>query len=314
MKATSKAGCVALTVILTALAAAASADSQSPSCFGAAARDPSHVCASRKQYLTVTPAPNEAKITPSAPCEPIRAAIKVCAFGAPRASGKATIALVGDSHADQWRAAVDVAARALSWYGLSITRPSCPFSAGRSHLAQPLGPECDAWARRVVGWLAGQPAIHTLFMSDHRSSVRAPVGENQLTAQVNGYLQEWRALPSSIKHVVVIRDTPYASYGTLTCVQNALAQREDAGRACELPRSYALRDDASVIAAARLRSPRVSVIDLTQYFCDQRFCYPVVGGALVYRDAGHLTRLFSSTLGPFLLRAVDRLLPSWHLR
>ena len=44
--------------------------------------------------------------------------------------------------------------------------------------------------------------------------------------------------------------------------------------------------------------------------CDRRLCYPVVGGVLVDRNMGHLTGLFSSTLGPFLLRDVDRLMAS----
>jgi hypothetical protein len=41
--------------------------------------------------------------------------------------------------------------------------------------------------------------------------------------------------------------------------------------------------------------------------CDRRLCYPVVGGVLVHRNAGHLTRLFATTMGPFLLGEVNRL-------
>jgi hypothetical protein len=33
----------------------------------------------------------------------------------------------------------------------------------------------------------------------------------------------------------------------------------------------------------------------------------VIGGALVLRDNTHMTGVFSSTLGPFLLHAVDRI-------
>jgi hypothetical protein len=41
--------------------------------------------------------------------------------------------------------------------------------------------------------------------------------------------------------------------------------------------------------------------------CDEQSCLPVVGGALVIKDIGHMTRTFSRTLGPYLGRAVDRL-------
>jgi hypothetical protein len=53
------------------------------------------------------------------------------------------------------------------------------------------------------------------------------------------------------------------------------------------------------------RSPRVRAIDMTDFMCDSRRCFPVVGGVLVHKDVGHLTRAFSTTLGPYLLRAAD---------
>jgi hypothetical protein len=40
--------------------------------------------------------------------------------------------------------------------------------------------------------------------------------------------------------------------------------------------------------------------------CDDSNCYPVVGGALVIKDIGHLTRTFSTSLGPFLGRELKR--------
>ena len=48
-------------------------------------------------------------------------------------------------------------------------------------------------------------------------------------------------------------------------------------------------------------------MDLTPLMCGERRCFPVVGGALVIKDHGHLTRTFSATLGPFVQRAVQRL-------
>jgi hypothetical protein len=56
-----------------------------------------------------------------------------------------------------------------------------------------------------------------------------------------------------------------------------------------------------------MHSRRVQTIDLTHFFCDVRRCYPVVGGALVYKDDHHLTTVFVRTLGPYLLRSFDRL-------
>ena len=34
----------------------------------------------------------------------------------------------------------------------------------------------------------------------------------------------------------------------------------------------------------------------------------MIGGALVVRDANHMTGTYSATLGPYVLRALDRLI------
>jgi hypothetical protein len=48
----------------------------------------------------------------------------------------------------------------------------------------------------------------------------------------------------------------------------------------------------------------VGYVDLTKFFCDSRQCFPVIGGALVYKDATHITSVYGRTLGPYLLRAL----------
>ena len=43
---------------------------------------------------------------------------------------------------------------------------------------------------------------------------------------------------------------------------------------------------------------------MTRFICDRRWCYPVIGGALVYKDDNHLTEVFARTLGPYLNQAL----------
>jgi len=38
--------------------------------------------------------------------------------------------------------------------------------------------------------------------------------------------------------------------------------------------------------------------------CTPSLCPPVIGGALVLKDGDHLTRTFSTTLGPYVLRVL----------
>jgi peptidoglycan/LPS O-acetylase OafA/YrhL len=281
-----------------------------PACFGAAARDPEQrQCTNPKLRLAVVPSPIEAHKQHNAPCPLIErnGRLYVCGFGTPRAKATATVALVGDSHAAHWRAAMEVVARAEHWTGVSISHTGCPLSKATKNLAEPARAQCVQWNRQVLQWFVRHPEVSTVFVSEISggAGVIAP-GKNQLAAQRAGYVAAWRALPPSVKRIVVLHDTPKALGDTDTCVQQAIARHRRAGLACALPRRGALQQDSAATAAARLRSKRVGVVDLTRFFCDRSRCYPVIGGALVYRDQNHMTETFATSLGPYLLQAVRR--------
>ena len=89
----------------------------------------------------------------------------------------------------------------------------------------------------------------------------------------------------------------------------AVAEGRRPGQACAIPRSLSLRRDLAAVAARRMDTERVRVLDLTPFICGARRCYPVVGGALVHKDGGHITQVFSRTLGPYLGRYIRRVLP-----
>jgi hypothetical protein len=260
----------------------------------------------------VLPAPSDAVITPNAPCTPIEEIDKllVCAFGLPAAEAKGTVALVGDSHAGQWRAPLEVVAQARRWEGLSLTRPGCPFTRATSNISEPQRSRCLKWTQDVTQWLNSHPQVSTVFVSANHRAAISPGGRGSFARQVAGYINAWDALPASVAHVIVIRDDPSVRGDTLACVEHAVAKHWRAGPVCAVPRRDALGRDAAAVAATSLKSGRVQVLDMTRSFCDNRRCYPVIGGALVYKDAGHLTRVFATTLGPLVLRRIDALVAS----
>jgi hypothetical protein len=256
----------------------------------------------------VSPDPAGAQIEPSSPCVPLRGARapEVCAFGVRSRRSVATVALVGDSHAVHWRAALEVVARAKRWRGLSIYRTQCPLTMGLLGRGEPARSQCAAWNRHVQRWFAAHPTVHTVFVSARTSTgiVAAP-GQTAFEAKMAGFTAAWSSLPASVTRVFVIRDPPHNRTSTLACVQRALARRRRPDLACALERRSALLPDPAIGAAVRHPSPRVRAIDMTNFMCDRTRCYPVVGGVLVHKDVGHLTRAFSTSLGPYLLRAVD---------
>ena len=279
-------------------------------CFGAAARNPGGACIDPGLTRTVFPTPDDALLEPNAPCIPYGRAnlLFPCHFGANRAATTDTVALIGDSHATHWRAAVDIVAESRNWPAISITRSGCPFSAARVILPKAQMLTCQRWNRELMAWLQRHPDVATVFLS-HRSKAQfiRKRGVSNFETAVRGHMALWRKLPATIKDIFVIRDPPRSSAAAVDCVRRTLARKEPSAVLCARARTRSLRRDPAVTAARRLGSPRVKVLDMTRFFCDSTRCYPVVGGALVHKDATHLTAIFARTLGRFMLPMVDQL-------
>jgi len=302
---------LAALVLVAALSAthfpARAAAAGTPVCFGAASRDPLYPCVNPALAYTATPTTRAALLHPSAPCRQVRLKPPgICAFGVSPKTAKATVALIGDSHAIHWRAALAVVARTRGWHGLTLSRSTCPFTLA----ATPPQNNCGDWASSVVGWLNTHPYVHTVFVSANGGAgiVSAP-GQSAAATKINGFIRAWQALAPSVRLIVVIRDVPDIRRGTPGCIRRAVARHRNPGVRCARPRRAALDADYEVLATKYADPARVKVIDLTSFICGKRKCYPVVGGALVNKDKGHLTRTFSATLGPYLGRAIDELLP-----
>ncbi len=280
-----------------------------PPCFGAASRNPRFRCVNQALRYGVTPTPDEALLTANAACTIVSRQLPyTCQFGVRNNQPDRTIALIGDSHAAHWRGALEVVAQTRGWRGYSLTRAGCPLSTASPDLDLARRRSCASWRNAVFAWFGRHPAVRTVFVSQLAGlGVRAPRGRDANEYEVQGFLRAWRRLPKTVKEIVVLRDTPVARDSTPACIERAIQRRRRAGETCALQRSRAIRRDAAAIAALRRGSPRVHLVDLTKLMCSPKLCYPVVGGVLVHKDVTHLTPLFASTLGPFLLRAVDRM-------
>jgi hypothetical protein len=303
---------LAIAAIAFAAGALATAEAH-PRCFGAASRDPVHRCHNPRLRRMVSPRPADALLAPvlGVFCTPFKTQISACRFGVAPEKAVRTVALVGDSHAEHWGGALAVVARRLRWSVVSLIRSSCAFTLGT-----PIRPEgtddraCVASNRAIIEWLNQHPEITAVVISDHPAQVRRRPHQTKMDAWVAGITEAWNALPATIARIVVIRDVPFTSVSQLACVERAIARRLDAGARCASRRRRALHHDPDVVAARRLHSRRVPVVDLTHFFCGRRRCYPVVGGVLAFRDdSSHITQAFARTLGPFLAARIKRFLP-----
>ena len=276
-------------------------------CFGAASRDPLRRCVNRKLRTAIVPPPEDAIFSQNSPCTPLsfEGVLGPCEFGVPAASARATVALVGDSHASHWRAALEYVAQRKRWRGVSITRSGCPLMCATTQLAPARPGRVPAVERpgaAVVRQAPDDP--HGVRRRALRGRRRRPAtARSELDTKVAGFHAAWKALPATVKRIVVIRDTPIVGFQANECVRKAKAKRatratsarSSAARRCARTRRSSPRGGCS--------SPRVKVIDMTRYLCSKKRCFPVIGGALVYKDDQHMTDVFATTLGPFLRRA-----------
>ena len=296
----------ALALALAALLAGTSTAAAAPAkCLGAAARDPHRPCTNRSQTLLPTrsdvvslaPTTIDCKLTPQKP-EP------VCTFGASARRARTSVALIGDSHALHWRAAVDVVAKARRWRAYSITTAGCPFSAAVTHLPEGFGDVCITWYREARRWFADHPEVSTVFVSQKADTPVSAPGKTEAELKFAGFRRAWSRLPRTVKRVIVLRDVPDPVDDTFECVEAAVATGiPRLAVACPSPRSAALKPDVAVTTARALRSRRYRAIDLSSLFCTAANCYPVIGGMQVYADTlGHITAGYMRTVAPYLLR------------
>jgi hypothetical protein len=269
-------------------------------CWGAASRDPEHPCGNRALKDVVVPTPSNALLIPLGFCggEDKVGPISMCSFGVDPATARGTIALIGDSHAGAFLPAMAYVATHERWQGLAYIHNGCAFSDALMAVGRSYASACHTWSQAVMRWLWQQPEISTLVISgaDRRGFT---------SSAKRGFQKAWQQLPPWIHRIFIIRDVPHEVLGEADCVERALARHRPAGTLCAQPRSTVLTPDSEAAAAVSSSSPRVHLLDFTPFFCDEMRCFPVVGGALVLSDVQHMTREFSLSLGPYLLRSIN---------
>ncbi len=226
-----------------------------------------------------------------------------------------TVALVGDSHATQWFTAFDRLGREQGWKVVTFTRTSCPFSTAVRVLPTEqtgAGEEsCSRWVDDVGAAVAAEPDVSEVFVASYstaygwRSRPDAPAAEGEAAA-VAGFGAVWSGLREAGLGVTVLAAVPRTNGEN---VPNCVAADPDDRSVCEVPRAEALPGDVMLAAVDELGDPGVRAIDLSDLFCDDATCYPVVGGVVVYRDHSHLSAEYSTLLLPFLLERYEALGP-----
>ncbi|MGJ9458135.1 acyltransferase family protein [Oceanobacillus sp. CF4.6] len=201
-----------------------------------------------------------------------------------------TLALVGGSHSGHWFPALKELSNDLNIQIDVYNKDACRFSA--NDMNETLSETCITWNKNVVDpLLEAKPDI--IFTT-------ANVAEATTIPQ--GYIDQWGKF-EGVSEILAMRDTPRMPEDIPLCLE----QNDD--ETCSVEREEVLSGEIPWENTDGLPE-NVTFADLSNYFCDDETCYPVIGNMVVYRDKHHITNLYSETLSePLkdeLLRAIEK--------
>ncbi|WP_297658229.1 acyltransferase family protein [Pseudonocardia sp.] len=219
--------------------------------------------------------------------------LKPCVHGDP--TGSRTMVLTGDSHAQQWFPALDVAARQHHWRLVTWTKVACPIAAHEvynANLRRVYG-ECATWREATVGAIVDlHPDVVVIGQSD-----TVPRGEVSNVGWAEGTVATIRRLQAAAIPVGFLLDTPYPGRSMPECVANHL---RDVG-ACTSGRDEVWPYHGRHEEMARtLAAAGVTAVEPISWFCTLKDCPAIVNGMLVYRDESHVSTPYSAWLAPMM--------------
>lgn len=287
---------------------AAELEQNPPAGFGAASIGPTSYAQFVSTPGVMVPAPENARVElpegAEGRCKSDMASptTPVCDFGSNESS--TVIALVGDSHMEQYLPAFQQLAATNGWHIVTYFHSSCPFSYAQRISDQKRGGPC---LEANEGTLDSLSALDPdLIVTSNRTAVPF-VGDGTAPSPAEGFIEMWAELVSrDLGPVVVIADNPLMlpDDGTIACVSE---NRREPDR-CSRDRTAALPVDHQLAAAAG--SSDVTLLDLTARYCTPTVCPPVIGSVLVYRDEQHITPVYARTLAQYIAPTLLHLLRS----
>lgn len=211
--------------------------------------------------------------------------------------------LVGDSHAQHWQGAIMELAKEMNWrlhYSMTggcaiadvayigYTRTDHKEAAAK---CRKKGQELNA----LLTKLAPDIIFYSIYAREEK--VDDGSGRSQMEQYIEGLPTFWNSWADAGSTVYVMADPPLnGAVRDTKCVSLNSSNPIE----CAVPRTKADTPDPLVAAFKTTDSPRIRLMDLTDYFCGEESCYAAVGGVAVYYNHDHLNREYSKMLAPMI--------------
>jgi len=224
---------------------------------------------------------------------------KRCTFGDLNSSR--TMAVVGDSHANQWTPAIDAFGKADHWKIVLYAMAACPAGV-YPYFIDPqtnrVYTNCNEWRNGVFARIKALKPRVVLIASELRTLDIAPGG---MVQAIRNY-QESGAL------VIYLEDTPSPERDG--SVPDCLAEHPNDVQACSLSRQNpTTRLNTFIqrrIESAAAKRAGATLIDPASWFCTATTCPPVINNIVVYMDGSHVTATYIKWIAPLMSDALKK--------
>ncbi|MFC0488188.1 acyltransferase family protein [Sinomonas atrocyanea] len=210
----------------------------------------------------------------------------VCGMNAVAASEAKTIVVVGDSHSEQWMAALEPVAEQRGERVVSLLKGGCIYAP----TTKSGNPDCDAFNASVAAYLAANPP-GTVFMVGTVAAASSPA--ETLSPGLDAVVA---ALTAKGSTVVAVRDNPRFTFNMADCV----ARNGASSPKCSAPQSSLLAPKNPLADFAAAHRQHFVQIDMTDLLCPGGVCHGVIGNTYVYLDDNHVTRTYSASMATIL--------------
>ena len=212
-------------------------------------------------------------------------------------SSSKTIALVGDSHAQEWIVPLESFAKKHDFKIITFTKASCTLTDIQlfdTYLNRDY-PECKLWANEVFGQL------NTL--KPDVIIANEEIYPNATPDKFREYMEKLKAI-STI--VIKIEDNPRSKIYVPEC----LSKNFKTPSQCNLLASDAIYfKEQSENEAKILKELKIPFIKTQEWFCFEQNCPVIIDNIIVYIDSNHITKSFAiyltTVLENKLLDAID---------
>ncbi|MBW4094664.1 MAG: acyltransferase, partial [Acidobacteria bacterium] len=209
--------------------------------------------------------------------------LESCQASTPTGTPAKTIVVLGDSHAQQWLAAIGAVAEQHNWKIVALLKSSCRYGGDDPSRDD----DCNAFnaaSQKYV--LEHHPdAVMTVATLTH--------AEAPYETEVPGYVAGVKPFTDAGIAVVGIRDNPRFTINMADCAQKKGANAPQCNQPLQdsLAASSPMDDYAGKLTG-------FYPVDMSEFICANGVCPAVIGNVYVYKDDNHLTKTYIETMVP----------------